>query len=203
MSTIVQSSDPCPICLMQSKVINMLENRPGQFFTSCKAGHKFEDTGELNILRQQARAKFANVYKTYEPAKPELPDPAELANQDIVITAEMKKIIEEVTGVTFTGVSDLKGMIFAYVQDNKDKDEEIKDLRRKGASANRSSGGGLRPITLGPNQMIITLPEWAIEGGIAEHAEHVGMSPEDWVNQQFEAWIEQFFTTQQMPGQKR
>lgn len=197
MSTVIKSQDPCPLCLLQNKVINHLQNRPGQFFSNCAAGHKFEDTEELNILRANARQRFPNVYKGLEPPKPELPDPSLIASQDIVITAEMKKTIEEICGVSFTGAADLKGMIFAYVQDNKDKEDEIKDLRRKVAHGGRnSSGPGLRPITLRPDQMIVTLPEWAIDGGIAENAEHSGMTPEEWVNQQFEGWLEQFFTTQ-------
>lgn len=204
----VKSSEPCPICLLQNKnPSSPLINRPGQFYTTClSGGHKFEDTDELNMFRAQARSKYPNLYASLAPTKPAAADPAILASQDIVISAEVKKTIEDITGVTFTGAGDFKGAMIAYVQDNKDKEEEIKSLRAKLAQGGGARSGGtsmgLRPITLRPDQMIITLPEWAIDGGIAQNAEHDGVSPEEWVNTQFEGWLEQFFTTS-VPGRGR
>lgn len=206
MSTIVKSTDPCPLCLLQNKVQNMLENHPGQFYASCKAGHKFPDTDELNILRAQARAKYPNLYRGPEPPSP--PDPALLASQDIVITAEVKRTIEELLAsanspMQITGGPDIKGLIFAYVQDNKDKETEIRSLRATIAQMGRrttpaKAGGGGEG--LGPNQIIITLPEWAMEGGVAAQAEHAGMTVEDWVNQEVNGYFENYFS--QAPQQR-
>jgi len=74
MSTIVKIQRPLPALLLQNKVQNLLENHPGQFYASCKAGHKFPDTDELNILRAQARAKYPNLYaarnRRYRPTPP-------------------------------------------------------------------------------------------------------------------------------------
>jgi len=207
MSTIVKSSDPCPLCLLQNKVQNMLENHPGQFYATCRAGHKFPDTDELNILRAQARAKYPNLYRGPEPPVPT--DPALLAGQDIVITAEVKQTIEELlaTGgspVQITGGPDIKGLIFAYFQDNKDKDAEIKSLRATIAQMGRRSmpakAGGSATGGLAPNQIIITLPEWAMEGGVAAQAEHAGMTVEDWVNQEVNGYFENYFS--QAPQQR-
>lgn len=205
MSTVeVKSLEPCPLCLLQNKDPNSpLQNRPGQFYTSCKSGgHKFEDTEELSILRSQARSKYPNLY--LGPASPKPMDMEALRTQDIIITAEVKATIEQATGVQFTGAGDFKGVMLAYAQDNKDKEQELVSLRQKLAKGGGGGGGsmGLRPITLGPNQMVITLPEWAIEGGIAQQADHEGVTPEEWTNQQFEAWLEQFFTTS-IPGRGR
>ena len=40
----VKSKDWCPICLLQNKAQNVLLNRPGQYYSSCAAGHQFQDT---------------------------------------------------------------------------------------------------------------------------------------------------------------
>lgn len=189
MSTVVKSAEPCPICLLKDKVSNPLENRPGQFYSNCRAGHKFEDTEELAILRGQARAKFPNLYLASAPAAP---DPTQFDATDIVITAPMKQMIEEVSGVKFTGPSDLKGLIFAMVQDNKDKDAELRTMRATMATMRGRQAAGGKSSSLSPDQIIVTIPEWALEGVNAQ-AEHAGMSPEDWVAQEFNAYCESYF----------
>ena len=198
MSTEIKSNDPCPVCLLQNTVVNQLMNLPGQFYTNCKAGHQFNDTEELNMLRLQARAKYPNLYRGNE-AMPT--DPAVFADRDIVISAEMKKTIEEVCGISFTGAADLKGTIFALAQDNKDQEAEIKSLNARLAMMSRKRGpeqsGGAPVAGLGPNQFIVDLPEWAMDGGVAEQAAHAGMTPQEWINQEISGYFEQYFGTPQ------
>jgi|SRR5262245_32858480 len=193
MSTeMITSSDPCPTCLLQNKVINPLRNRPGQFFTYCAAGHKFEDTEELNILRTQARAKYPAIYKAAEPPKP---DPASFVSADIVISATAKKEIEELCGIQFTGSADLKGTIFAFVQDVKDKDGEIRSLRaqmeafKRGQAAGAHSG---KAPKIAANQIVVEIPEWALETA-ASYAEHEGTTVQAWVAKEFNGWVESYF----------
>lgn len=187
MSTEIKNNDPCPLCLSNG-VVNPLMDRPGQFFTYCRANHKFEDTTELNMLRDQARKKFPNFY-----VSPEVPAPRDMSNVNIVIDPESKKAIEELTGTMLTSASDLKGTIFMYAQDNKDKETEIRRLQASIRTIqNRASSKSGGPIM--SNQVVITLPEWAMEGGIAEQAEHAGSSVEDWLNQEIGAYLENYFS---------
>lgn len=187
MSTEIKSSDPCPICLLQNKAQNNLMNRPGQFYSSCAAGHKFEDTDELNMLRTQAKAKYPQLYRASAPTPP---DPTAFANTDIVITADLKKMIENMAGQTFTGGQDLKGLIFMLVQDNKDKENELRSMRATISTMRTRTAGG-KPA-MEPGQIVVSIPEWAHEGAISQ-AEHAGMSLEDWTAQEFEGFLENYF----------
>lgn len=192
MSTVIQSKDPCPLCLMQNKVVNNLTTRPGQFYTTCTAGHKFEDTEELNILRGQARQRYPNLYRGPEP--PPQADPSILANQDVVIDASTKQIIEELTKTTITGSQDLKGLIYAYVKDNEDKDAEIKTLRASMSTISRRATSSAKGGTsVGPGQLLYEIPEWAIEGGLSSQAEHAGMSVDDWLTLEITNYLENYF----------
>lgn len=193
---IVQSKDPCPVCLLQNKVVNELQTRMGQHYTNCRAGHKFEDMEELNILRSQARGKYPNLYRGPAPAQPM--DPALLASQDIVINAETKQAIESLVGQPLTGGSDLKGLMYAYIQSNKDMEAEIRTLRATIAMMNKrtSTSTGTQILRQGllANQVIVTIPEWAIEGGIAQQAEHAGMGMDEWIGQEIASYFENYFS---------
>jgi hypothetical protein len=203
MSDIVKTKDPCPLCLMQNKAVNELQTRPGQFYTYCSAGHKFQDTEELNMLRANARKQYPNIYKSMEPPVPEKPDAALRASQDIIIDAETKAAIEQLTGLTLTGGADLKGMIFAYVQDNQHKDDELKSLRAKAAqSGTRPSGGGLRP-RLADDEVILKVPEWCIQI-ISDYADNEHKSPDEWLQDEFTSHIESYFSPMMAgPGQRK
>lgn len=190
---LVKSKDWCPICLLQNRVQNVLMNRPGAFYSSCAANHKFEDTEELNTLRAQAKAKFPQFY-TAAPA-PHV-DEAALAGQDIVITSEVRKAIEELSGQSITSGSDIKGILYGNIHDNKDKDNEIRSLRAQvSAMSRRTRPAGAPDMStgqLGPGQFIVAAPEWALEG-ITSQSEHAGKSPEEWVNEEFTAYFENYF----------
>lgn len=198
MSSVIKSAEPCPICLLQNKVSNPLENRPGQFYSNCKAGHNFQDTEELNILRNQARAQYPALYAANAPVAPLTQ--TSFANQDIVITAEMKKTMEDVAGIKFTGASDLKGLLFALQQDNLDKDAEMRTMRASLATMRGRAGAGAKDGSLSPGQVVITIPEWALEG-VSSQAEHTGMSIEEWVAQEVNGYFENYFGA--APGGKR
>jgi len=58
----------------------------------------------------------------------------------------------------------------------------------------RASQSRWRGEGLAPNQIIITLPEWAMEGGVAAQAEHAGMTVEDWINQEVNGYFENYFS---------
>lgn len=190
MSAVIASKDPCPLCLLQNSVYMPLMDTPGQFETKCRAGHKFNDTEELNVLRTQAKAKFPQHYKGAAP--PSMPTAAERLAQDIILTAEIKKTIEDMIGggIVITSPSDVKGLIFGYFHDNKDKDAEIRRLTAMVATMRRNSGGPGQAA--GANQISVELPEWAIQA-IADQAEHTGMKPQDWIAQEFTAYIENYF----------
>lgn len=192
MSNKVTSADPCPRCLLMNNVNNPLMDQPGQYYTSCRAGHKFEDTEELNNMRAQARMRYPELYRG--PQAPVPPSPSELASRDIVIDPETKKAIEELANTVITGAADIKGLLFAHIRDSEDKDAELKSLRATIATMrSRASVPGGRSVAL-PNQVLITLPEWAIEGGIAEHANHAGKSVEDWVSEEINSYLENYFS---------
>jgi hypothetical protein len=120
-------------------------------------------------------------------------DPAARAAMNIVIDPETKKAIEEITGTVLTGGPDLKGAIFAYVTDNKDKEAEIRSLRAQIATVR--SRAPLRPGGVQPTgtQVVIDLPEWALEGGLAEAAEYSDKTVQEWCQEEFSAYIETYF----------
>lgn len=205
MSTEIKTQDPCPLCLIKNATVNPLQDRPGEFNTYCRAGHKFQDTEELNTLRAEARVRFPQFYKS--PQTPTPRDPQELASMNIVIDPETKKAIEELVSqnhglhapMALTGASDIKGLLFGYIKDNEDKDNEIKRMRATMATMRNRPAVAGRPgqpqaAQLAPNQVVVTLPEWAIEGGIVEQAEHAGMSVEDWISQELTAYFENYFS---------
>jgi hypothetical protein len=193
----VMSGEPCPLCLLQKGQITPMVNRPGQHYAQCGTGqHKFEDTEELRTYQKQARAKFPAVYTPA--AKTNEPDMAQFANQDLVITAEIKKTMEDAAGVAFTGAADMKGVFLAFAQDNKDQETEIKRLRAQIGAMSRRNGGTqvAAGVELGLGQYIITVPEWAMEGGIAAAAEHDGMTEQDWIQNEMNAYLENYFNPQ-------
>lgn len=190
MSTEVKSKDWCPICLLQNKAQNVLMNRPGQFYSNCSAGHQFSDTEELNNMRNQARSKYPALYASVVPQV----DPNALADQDIVINAEVKKAIEEIVSQNITSGGDLKGLLYAYVQDNKDKENEVRSLRATIATMSKrvQTAAGGSTAALGAGQFIVVVPEWAQEG-LQSQADHQGKSAEEWVSEQFTDWCENYF----------
>lgn len=191
MSTEIKSKDWCPTCLLQNKVQNPLKNRPGQFYTNCDAGHQFNDTDELNTLRAQARSKFPALYQSSAPKI----DLDALSGLDIVINLEVKKAIEELVGQPITSGSDLKGLMYAYISDNKDKESELRTLRASLAMAGKraaAAGSGGSAVALMPGQFIVTAPEWALEG-IAGQAQYQGKTPQEWVGEEFNNYFETYF----------
>lgn len=191
MSTVVKSNDWCPTCLLQNKVQNVLTNRPGQYYTSCAANHQFSDTEELNTLRQMAKNKFPSLYQV---AGPTPQDPAVLAGQDIVISAEVKKMLEELSGHPITSASDIKGLLYANVQDLKDKDSELRSARATIAAMGRRSAAGAvgTAATLQPGQFVVSIPEWAMEG-VNGQAQHSDKTPEEWISEEFSNYFESYF----------
>ena len=190
----VVSKEPCPVCLLQKGIpTNTLKTRPGSP-TECAGGHKFEDTEELRMLQAQARQRFPNIYTAIAPAPAVPTDPSALANAEIVITADMKKLFEEASGVKLTGASDVKGLIYAITQDNKDKDSEIKSLKATVAMLSKKRGGAPAGATAGPEpgQVVITIPEWAL-AGVTAQAEYSGKTPEEWVSDECNGYFENYF----------
>ena len=187
----IKSKDWCPTCLLQNKVQNVLMNRAGQFYTNCAAGHQFSDTEELNVLRSQARAKYPQLYQV---AAPSPVDPSVLASQDIVVNAEVKRAIEEIAGQQITSGGDLKGLMYAYIQDNKDKDAELKSVRAAMATMGRRSqlAPGMAQAGLQPGQFMVQIPEWAM-AGVASQSEYAGKTPEEWVSEEFSNYFEAYF----------
>jgi hypothetical protein len=190
MSTEIKSKDWCPTCLLQNKAQNALTTRAGQYFAKCAAGHEFPDTEELNTLRTQAKSKYPQFYAS---AAVPVDNPA-LANADIVINAEVKKAMEEIVSQNITSGSDIKGLLYAYVQDNKDKENEVRSLRATIATMSKrvqSSNSGAS-AQLGAGQFVVTVPEWAQEG-LQGQADYQGKSSEEWVAEQFTDWCENYF----------
>lgn len=190
MSTVIKSTEPCPVCLLDSRVHNPLENRPGQFESYCKAGHKFPDTDELRVLSQQARSKYPGFYKG---PTPPTPDPA-AATRDIVIDPEAKQLIEEASGISITSASDIKGLVRTLAEGNKEKETELRSLRATIGAMSRRTQNNTKAAAgqLGPNQMILTLPEWAM-GGITGQAEYSNKTVEEWVNDEVTGFMDNYF----------
>ena len=191
MPSEIKSADPCPLCLLQNQVQNPLMTRPGQFYTNCKANHKFDDTEELNALRAQARAKYPMLYKG--PDAPAPTDPAVFANQDIVITSEVRQTIEEVCQVKITGGPDLKGLVIAYHEENASLEAELRSARA--AMSQLRARAGTKPAsgsTTGASTLMSLVPEWALEG-VQSQAEHAGMDAEQWILQEFTGYLENYF----------
>ncbi len=196
MSHVIKSTEPCPLCLLQSRVNNPLQASHNQ--SKCSAGHTFSDTEELRTASAQARAQFPQLYQG--PAAPIPMDPSIMAAQDIVITAEMKRLIEEAmpaepdgTRRRLTGASDIKGLVVAYAIDNKEKDDEIRRLNATlGVMRARPASAGSGGASLAPGQFLITIPEWALEGVVGQ-AEHSGKPMQEWLQEEIEAYMENYF----------
>lgn len=193
MSAEIKTKDWCPACLLQHKTLNVLMNRPGQFYSNCAAGHQFPDTEELNTLRNQARSKYPEHYKSNTPTPV---DPAVLAGMDITINAEVKKSIEEIVGQPITSGGDLKGLLYAYFNDNKDKESEIRSLRATMAQMGRRNSAAVTGASphLQPGQFVITVPEWAVEG-VQSMASHSDKTPDEWIAEEIGGYFENYFGT--------
>lgn len=188
MSDLMKSKDPCPTCLMQNKALNYLRSRPGMI--DCPVGHKFDDTEELNLMRAQAMSRYPQYYQSNVPAPA---DPSALASQDIVITPEVRVAMEQIVGHPITSGADIKGSLYAHVQDNKEKDQEIRAVRATLATMQKRAKSIAGPgPALDVNQIIVTIPEWAMEG-VRGQAEYQGKSIEEWTAENVEAFWENYF----------
>lgn len=191
MSNLLKTNTLCPFCLPGAK--NVLANRPGTFETFCvngagaPGGHKWQDTEELNAAIAQAKRAYPDAYKA--PPKP-AEDPS-LRSRDIVIDPETRAAIEELIKQPLNSASEIKGILFDAVKSSEATEAELRRLRATSAQMKRAAEGKGGSAALGPNQMIVTIPEWA-ESAIDSYAEHEGKTKEEWINEQLTGYLESY-----------
>lgn len=186
----------CPACLPDR--IRHLKQQGLGGFPICvdEAGgagpHTFQDMEQLNAALKNAKAKYPMLYPGAA-----APPPATTvqANTAITIGPETRKLLEELAKQPIGGESDLKGILFEAVHARDELEKRVRALEAKssalGRSASAQKSGG---VSLGQDQFVVTAPEWAVEG-IVEMANHTGKTPPEWVASEFEAWLEQVFSS--------
>ena len=198
MSSKVSTSNvPCPRCRFGGINDNFLKNREGAFFTYCDAGHKFNDTADMQTEIARANAKFGKPepVQTSVPEKPKVtPEEKkesgarEVTAQVLVIDQENRDRIQKILGQDISGPSELFGAIFSMK-------EELKAA--KNAAPQEVPGQG--PLTLRKDQIVINLPEWCGES-FKEFAVGMGIPLEEFANQQFEEYLRGLYVD--TPSQK-
>lgn len=198
MSTVNRSTTPCPACL-QSGVLNYVANQAGRFESFCVtpqglAGpHKWQETEQLRAEIAAATLKYPAMYKG-----PEAPPPTDFAasaNSEIIISPGTRKLLEELAKEPIRSESDVKAILFEAVQTRNDNEEKLKRLEvtvaqmRKNLTSKSTGAGGA--VALSPNQVVVTIPEWA-ESLVEDLAGGFGKTSAEWVTDEFNAWIEQY-----------
>jgi hypothetical protein len=95
-----------------------------------------------------------------------------------------KQELERVLGVAFTGSGDLKGAIYSMQEDLKQA-----KLEAQGAKLSAEKATSQQTGALGPGQVIITIPEWAVSA-VNDQATFTGTLATVWVQEQFENFLE-------------
>ncbi len=187
MSSKVSTSEvPCPRCRFGGVHDNFLKNREGAFFTYCDAGHKFNDTADMQVEIARSNAKFGKPapVQTSVPEKPK-PTPEEkkeegareVTAQVLVIDQENRDRIQKLLGADIGGPAELFGAIFSLKEDLK---------AAQNAAPKEAPGQG--PLTLRKDQIVINLPEWCAES-FKDFAQGMGIPMEEFANQQFEEYL--------------
>ena len=179
MPDTVTSTELCPRCQFGGIHTNFLKNQEGRWEAFCDSGHKFPDTEGL-----RAEVKAAQMaYPETAPQKAVAADPPQVP-ATLTIGVEDKQELERVLGVAFTGSGDLKGAIYSMQEDLKQARLEKSEAARSAEKVTAQAGGAL-----GPGQVIITIPEWAVSA-VEEQATFTGTLPTIWVQEQFENFLE-------------
>lgn len=188
-----KSNVPCPRCLQSGVTTNMLGNQAGRFETFCvnpgnmPGPHTWNDTEVLNAELQYAKTTYPAAFAT--PASPQAHQ-GPIASQ-ITIDPENKKVIEELCKQQITSGAELKGILFDAVKGRDELEKEVVKLRATvGTMRNHVKSSG-PSASLGPNQFIVTLPEWS-ESLLEGYAEAEGKTPGEWLNETLTSYLEQF-----------
>lgn len=187
-----KSNVPCPRCL-QLGITSVLGNQVGRFETFCvtAAGtsgpHAWNDREALNAELQNAKTVYPAAY-----ASPTAPPPQSgPVNTTIVIDPENKKALEELCKQQITSGAELKGIIYDAVKGREELEREVVKLRATVGTMRTQVGARASSSTLGPNQYIVTLPEW-IEPLLDGYAEAEDKTPGEWLNETVTSYLEQF-----------
>lgn len=201
MPGVTTSNEPCPRCRFGGVHDNYLKNREGAFFTYCDAGHEFNDTSDMREEIARATAKFGKP-KAVQTSVPEKPKPTpeekkdsgarEVAAEVLVIDQENRDRIQKLLGQEIAGPSDLFGAIFSMNEDLKAAESATKEVEGKKA---------IEGMTLLPDQVIITLPEWCAES-FKDFAQGMGIPLQEFANQQFEEYLRGLYVDVQQPQQQ-
>ncbi len=188
VSKVSTSNVPCPRCRFGGIDDNFLKNREGAFFTYCDAGHKFNDTTDMQTEIARANAKFGKPapapVQTPVPEKPK-PTPEEkkeagareITAQVLVIDQENRDRIQKLLGQNINGPAELFGAIFSMKEDLK-----------AAQNAAPQEIPGQAPLTLRKDQIVINLPEWCADS-FKDFAQGMGIPIEEFANQQFEEYL--------------
>lgn len=179
MPDIVTSTELCPRCQFQGTHTNFLKNQEGRWEAFCDGGHKFPDTEGLRAEVKAAQMAYPETAPHKAVAAPAPPVPTTLT-----IGVDDKQELERVLGVAFTGSGDLKGAIYSMQEDLKQARLMAEGAKATAEKVTAQAGG-----TLGPGQVIITIPEWAVSA-VEEQATFTATLPTVWVQEQFENFLE-------------
>ncbi len=178
MPDIVTSTELCPRCQFGGIHTNYLKNQEGRWEAFCDSGHKFPDTEGLRAEVKAAQAAYPETAPQKAVAAPAPPVAT------LQIGVDDKQELERVLGVAFTGAQDLKGAIYSLQEDLKQA-----RLEAQGAKLSAEKVTSQQTGTLGPGQVIVTIPEWGVSA-VEEQATFTGTLATVWVQEQFENFLE-------------
>jgi hypothetical protein len=179
MPDIVTSTELCPRCQFGGVHNSFLKNQEGRWEAFCDSGHKFPDTEGLRAEVKAAQQAYPETAPQKAVAAPAPPVPATLT-----MGVDDKQELERVLGVAFTGIGDLKGAIYSLQEDLKQARVEASNAKLSAEKVTSQQTGGL-----GPGQVIITIPEWAVSA-VQDQAQFTGTLATIWVQEQFENFLE-------------
>jgi hypothetical protein len=186
------SNMPCPLCLVETQKVSYLRNRPGANFTYCEGEkHKHEDTEALKNLI--AVTKKAHPDKFPKPA----PATAPLNPAFFLVDPDNKKALEQLLGMPLSGASELKSAIWNYQSEIASLKEEVNKARSLGIAdgIKQSHGSPVQGVDTG-NRILFTCEDWVMDA-CKSHAEHEGKSVQEYLQEQFDAYLQVYFSPDQ------
>jgi hypothetical protein len=186
----VISTTPCPSCLAAGK-LNMLKNRAGRFETYCDANHKWPDSEDLRAAVEAAKKKHPDKFPAA--ATPTEAEPT----QFFTVDRTTKLLLEQLTGQTINGASELKGIVWGLVTEAKDAREEANKAKTQAIATamkfQKTQPGVPVPVVAGEGQFTLSVPECYMES-VIEQANYEQKDVQQYLQEQLSSYLESFFT---------